>query len=770
VQKVKLSTIELVFILIAVSTLFIVTVQQLSSAGILPGNDPAVHLAKARIIVMDEKVSYSEVAWYPPLFHTIVAMIQIFSGTLDVVASAFILKLLIATLNVLLLLVTYLLSRKIFGMGVAVVSAVFTILSVPLFEMIFWGGYANFMGLAYIAFVFYIISKDLGVFVKTILLFLGAFTLVLSHQLTAFVFVLMFVPVFLFSAIGSKRRFIAFFAVIVGGGLALLAWYARILIEYADIIIDHIFFTMAENVYHIPAVSFNGLIKIFGVTLLLGLVGIPVTLIILKNKKSLKDSILILFWVFVPFLLAESYLFGVHLPYHRFIYFFATPIIILSAISIFYVLTKSIKFLETKVFPKIAKKIVMINVVQGVVMGLIFSLLFFQALMFVQRIETYPQFYERSTISSYKSGLWVKQHSVPDGTIVVSRSPGSWFYVFSDHQTIQETDPVSSRTALAESILYSFYEMENSRVSIREFDTGSPSTGLGMYASRFNIWTKAFSILNHQTNFTYVDPYGVWETIPLSEAIEIIYWTQKSSNESKLISEYIHELFTVKRILTLTRNSSTVNIEWNIEVSKDLALVKLDIINFLETSLDFKEALVPGLLAWQNPWDNPLLRHPNNKWAVVDGPPEILDENLTAVLDQTNGIMAVFDFNEYPPTNFTLGALNNRVIDALRLHYEFGDLAKEEIKHISYSALTYSFESNESFDETRRITVDEVKELLEKETNLPVQTRDFLTDIEESNIKFVAVDTQQRLSNIEATPALDKIYDNGRSIVYTTKK
>ena len=191
-QKAKLSNIELGFILFAALTLFVVTFHQLSTSGVLPGNDPAVHLAKARIIVMDEKVTYSETAWYPPLFHTIIAMIQIFSGTLDVVASAFILKMLIATLNVLLLLSTFLLARRIFNIGVAVVSAVFTILSVPIFEMIFWGGYANFMGLAYIAFVFYIMNKDFGVIIKNLLLFLGAFTLVLSHQLTAFVFILMF--------------------------------------------------------------------------------------------------------------------------------------------------------------------------------------------------------------------------------------------------------------------------------------------------------------------------------------------------------------------------------------------------------------------------------------------------------------------------------------------------------------------------------------------------------------------------------------------------
>jgi len=230
VQKLRLSTIELVFILIAASTLFVVTVHQMSTDGVLPGNDPAVHLAKAKQIVTDEKVSYSEVAWYPPFFHVIVAILQIFAGTLDVMTSAFLLKLFIAALNVLILLSTYLLSRKLFGIGVAVASAVFTILSVPLLEMIFWGGYANFLGLAYIAFIFYILNKDFRITIKTFLLFLGAFTIGLSHQLATFVFVLMFIPAFLVSTIGSKRKLIVFFAVIVGGGLALMAWYAPMLI------------------------------------------------------------------------------------------------------------------------------------------------------------------------------------------------------------------------------------------------------------------------------------------------------------------------------------------------------------------------------------------------------------------------------------------------------------------------------------------------------------------------------------------------------------
>ena len=761
-QKLRLSTIELVFVLIAASTLFIVTVHQMSTDGVLPGNDPAVHLAKAKQIVIDERVSYSEVAWYPPLFHTIVAMLQIFAGTLDIMVAAFLLKLLIATLNVLILLSTYLLGRKFFGRGVAVASAVFTVLSVPLFEMIFWGGYANFLGLAYIAFVFYILNTDFGVPVKTLLLFLGAFTIGLSHQLATFVFVLMFVPAFLVSTIGSKRKFLVFFAVIVGGGLALLAWYARMIIEYADVIMEHVFFSMEENIYHISAVTLESLIKNLGATLFLALAGIYLTFSLVKKKKVLKSSILIIFWLAVPFLLAQLHLFGIYLPYHRFIYFLATPIAILAGVAV-YRITKSVASPESKVILKIAKKGNIPNATKILTIALIFSMFFIQALVFFQITGVYPQFYERASIPSYNSGLWVKQHSVSDGTVITTRSPGSWFYIFSDHQTIQETDPLYERSAVAEAVLYSFYEMENSITLTREFDPISPSVGQAIYVSRFNIWTKALSIPKSQVDVTYVNPLGEWVTVPLSETAENIYWAQNSTDKAQLVSEYVHEHFTVEKTVTVSSSNSVINVEWNVKAHQNLAYVKITLNNYFEFSLDFKEALIPRLLEWQNPWDN--ATHVNaTEWALaeVSG---TLPEKLVAVRDTQNGVLAAFEFDE-PIAFLSLGALNSRFINALRLKYDLGELGEGENQEISFSILAYAFKP----EEMEQWTISDLKQQFDSQTNLPVKAIDFRTFIEEYNIKFVAVDTQQVVSNIEVSPALDKIYENGRIIVYTTKR
>jgi hypothetical protein len=735
----------------------------MSTSGVLPGNDPAVHLAKAKLIVIDERVSYSGVAWYPPFFHVIVATLQIFVGTFDVTVAALILKLLIATLNMLILLSTYLLSRKLFGTCIAVVSAVFTILSIPLFEMIFWGGYANLLGLAYIAFIFYILNKDFRISTKAFLLFVGAFTIGLSHQLATFIFVLMFIPAFLVSTIGSKKKLIVFFAVFVGGGLALMAWYAPILIEYADIVIEHLFFTMKENVYNISAVTLDSLIKNLGATLFLALAGIPLTFILVWKRKALKSSIMIIFWLAVPFLLAQLYIFEVYLPYHRFIYFLATPITILASVTV-YSIVESITYIESKLIPKIAKKGYIRAAAKIVTLVITFSLFLVQILSFLPIIETYPQFYERASISSYNSGVWVKQHSVADGTVITTRSPGSWFYIFSDHQTIQETDPLYQRSAVAEAVLYSFYEIENSVTLTREFDPVSPSAGQAIYVSRFNIWTKVLSIPNSQVNVTYIDPLGEWVTVPLSKTPENIYWTKNSTDKAQLISEYTHEHFTVKKIVTFSSNNFVINVEWNVKAHKNLAYVKITFNNYFDFSLDFKEALIPGLLNWQNPWDNATHLNATEKWALAEVS-DITYQKTVAIQDTKNGIITAFEFDE-PPAWFSVGALENRFIDALRLKYDLEALGEGENKEVSFSILAYTFED----EEMEEWTISELEQQFDSQTDLPVKAIDFHTFIEEYNIKFVAVDTQQVVSNIEVSPALDKIYNNGRIIVYTTKR
>ncbi|WNZ29883.1 MAG: hypothetical protein IAX21_03210 [Candidatus Bathyarchaeota archaeon] len=765
-KKPKFSTIEMVFVLIAATTLFTVTVYELSTTGVLPGNDPAVHLAKSKQIILDEKISYSEVAWYPPFFHTILAILQIFAGTMDVMVAAFILKLLIATFNVLALLSVYLLTRKIFGIGTAVVASLFVILSVPLSEMVFWGGYANLMGLAYIAFIFYIMTKEIKTKPKLFLLFLGSFTLGLAHQLTAFVFVFMFIPVFLLNSIGSKKRFFTFFAVIIGGGLALLAWYAQVIIDYADIIIDYVFYSSTENYYQIPLVGLENLLKNFGTTIPLAIIGIPIMFYILWKKKALKDSVLLVFWLAVPVFWSQSFHIGIQLPYGRFVSFFATPIAILCGIATYFLITKIPTLLESFVLSKFVKNIQTIEITKIIVIISICSLLVVQGMLFVERLDTYPEYYQRASIPSYSAGLWVKEHTVSlGGTAVTSRSPGSWFYAFTDISTIQEVDPMSSRSVVAESVLYSFYEMENTVTSTREYDIVSPSSGQEIHVSNYNIWKRVLSMPNSEEEFRYLNNAQEWVSIPFSETQISVYWTLNTTDKAQLVTEYNHELFTITKTVTVQSTNTLIDVHWDFLTHQDFAKTRLAVAHFFDLSLDFKEVFIPNVIDWENPWDIPEFGDTEENWALIAGP-DILSENRLAVLDPTNGIIAGFEITMQPPNWCNIGALENRFIDAVRLTYYYENITQNEIKEAAYTILVHAFQD----EEIERWSLQELINKFDYQTEVPLYARDFLTYIEENNIRFVAVDTQRIVSTIPATPALDKIYSNNGASIYTTKK
>jgi hypothetical protein len=754
---------ELVFVFIAVSTLFLITVHQMSMDGILPGNDPAVHLGKTKNTIINKGVAYSEIFWYPPLFHVFLAVLLLFVGTVDVMVASLVLKFVVATINVLLLLSTYLLGRRLLGRGVAIASSMFTILSVPLCEMICWGGYANFLGIAYIALVFYIMNRNYGGSVKAFLLFLATFALALTHQLATFVFLLVFVPALLVGAIKSKRKFLTFFAVVLGGGLAILVWYADIILQYSSVLVSHLFFEMKEYVYSLPYVSLNSLIKVFGAILFLALAGIPLTLLLLKRRKALSAYPLLILWLAVPFVLSQSYLFGLYVPYERFIYFLATPLAIFAG-AIVYNIAKLPAFIASNLSLEMGKKRKMLNFARIFTLAILVILFSFQGFLSLQRLQILPQYYEVTEIAGYDAGKWLKQHPISDTTVVVSEKPGTWLSVISDYKTIEETKLLLGRNAVAEAVLYLFYEIENTCILTREYTSGDSISGQVIHVSIYNAWKKTLSIPDNYVYVNYTDVHGKSAVVSLSEINKKIYWTQISVDESQLVSEYSHDSFTLEKVVTFSSESSVINLDWRLTAQQDLAAIKLRVFTFTEPSLDFREAYLPGVLEWQNPWDNPSFNK-GDDWALVECPPNSLGGNVISILDAENGVLVILKLDDFPEW-LNIGALGNRFIDALRVGYEFGNLTKGESRKISFSVLLYSFES----EKIERKTLNDLKQLLDSKTNLPVQQRDFLTYIEENNIEFVVIDSQQLLLNMESSAILNRVYANDKFVIYAIRR
>ncbi|MCW4053804.1 MAG: hypothetical protein NWE84_02635, partial [Candidatus Bathyarchaeota archaeon] len=441
--KSRLFVAELLFIFLAASALFLFTIHLMSTDGILPGNDPAVHLVKAKTIVV--RTTYTELPWYPPFFHTFLATLLLFVGTQDILVASLMLKIVVGTISVLILLSTYLLCRRLLGIGIAIASTVFAFLSIPLFKMIFWGGYTNYLSIAYIVLMFYTINIKCTSSVKTFLLLLVSFTLTLTHQLSAFVFFIVFIPIYLISTINSRRTFLAFLAVILGGGLAILAWYAEVILRHSSAFIYHLFFEIEQNILDIPYVSLDSLANVFGITLFLGLAGIPLTFVLLKKRKAIGVYPLFVLWITVPFILSQSFLFEIYLPYERFIYYLVTPITVFAGTAAYSLATLP-TIVASKLSSKVKRKRKMSSITQVSTFAILISLFFSQGYLLLQGVQSFPQFYETSGIAGYNAGEWLKQYSISDDQVVVSKKPGAWFHLISDHKTIEERwSPVLGR-------------------------------------------------------------------------------------------------------------------------------------------------------------------------------------------------------------------------------------------------------------------------------------------------------------------------------------
>ncbi len=751
------------FVLFAVVVVFVSTVSLLSTDGVLPGNDPAVHLDMAKTIVANEGVAYSDIFWYPPLFHAFLATLLLFAGTVDIMVASLLLKLTVATINVLLLLSTYLLCRRLFGKGVAICSTVFTAMSVPIFEMIFWGGYPNLLGIAYFPFVFYVMYENYRVWVKTSILLLSTFALVLTHQIAAFVFLPLFITSFLITSIRSRRSFLAFVTVVLGGSLALLAWYAEVIGRYFSTFIYHVFFEIKGVVYIIPSVSVDSFVKFFGITLALTVIGIPLTLLSLKRKGKLSAFILLALWITIPFFLSQSYLVGLYLPYDRFVYFLVTPIAAFSGVTA-YSFAKLPAFTASKLTNRSAKSKRLL-LAQALALMILVGLFSSQLYLSIPKIQSYPKYYQVTGIADYEAGMWLKQNFLSNGTVVVSQKPGNWLRVISDRETIEQSQSSVYGNAIAETILNLFYETDNTRALTREYTSSRSGSGQAVYVPVYHLWTKVLSIQDSYVFVTYLASDGKETSVSLSDTAKETHLIQKSVEEAQLITKYSSPLFTLEKLVTVSNSSAMIDIEWKLTAHQDLANVKLRVFNMLEPSLDFKEAFVPGVLNWQNPWDNYCYHNPVGDFVLTECPPLTLVGNYTAVLDAKNGVMAIFEFPDNPDW-LGLGALSSHFIDAVRVGYNLGDLGNNDSRKVSFSVLPYSFES----EQVEAPAPSFLRLLLNSKMNLTVQERDFLTYIKELNVKFLVIDNQHVSSDIESSPFLYRVYDNGKLVIFAVRE
>src|SRR4030042_3321265 len=116
------------------------------------------------------------------------------------------------------------------------------------------------------------------------------------------------------------------------------------MLPYLGVLVEHVFFMQQTIVYQIPATTLNAFMVNFGFIFIIAIGGIIIAFFNLRARKE-PLLFLILFSSFlIPFVLAESHLFGLYLPFGWFVYYLMPGMVVLAAVSLCFTMDQLLAF------------------------------------------------------------------------------------------------------------------------------------------------------------------------------------------------------------------------------------------------------------------------------------------------------------------------------------------------------------------------------------------------------------------------------------------
>jgi asparagine N-glycosylation enzyme membrane subunit Stt3 len=752
-QKLEIAFITIFSVLILTGFFTVISMN-----GVILGNDPAVHLEKARIFLDTEQIPLSNNSWTPPLFEIVLAMFISLTGATDIGQLIFIVKMLTVIVNWLLFMSVYLIGSKFFSKKVGAVASVLLLMCFPIFELNQWGGYTTVLGIAFLILLLLYLPLSIEKFGYALVTFFVAFSVVLSHQLTTFLVAFMLPPILLYMLIKTRGAFLkVLIPLIIGGGIAFFVYYFQAMIGYLGVIVEILFFSIKTYAYQIPATSLNSMIVNFGFILLLAIGGFYFAFKSLRAAKRTAFLIVLLLSFIVPFVFAYSYLFGLYLPFQWFIYYLAPPIAIFAAVTVVFFVQKAPVFYakHRASFHK--------NWVKAITVTLIVGL----SLVVVVRSDTVygkileaGTYYSTTDIKAYDAGVWLRNNYPENATVVVTRAPGFWFQEFSDKSVIAQTDPVVGRNEIAEAVLSLAYEFENPQTLMKAYEAKGPISEEN-YVSLDNVWNRV-SYSSGEGNFLYFTQNGVEYQLPLSAlSKQIIFEDQSYPKKTEFL--YVNDNITLTETVLAQNNSYPLDVSWSLTtLNSEISNVTLYLSTFFDLQFKFDKVQIPQLMDWINPWDAPssIKTAHGTDWAVANFSNSNLKNNYIGLYDDTKDIAFAFKFNDLPDWG-NIGALANKQIDSVRFQYQFNDLTINQTQSRSYQILTMS---KSSYSTLQPSAVQGLFNL--KPTQFTVTSRDFTDYIKANNIGYIVYDRNQLDTQMVHSKLLQLIYSNDRYVIF----
>jgi hypothetical protein len=740
-----------VFILIAFYSL-------ISMNGLVLGNDGSVHLDRAQEFLNTGHISLANLGWTPPLYQILLAFIITFTGATNIDQLILLVKISAIVLDWLLFFSVYLIGARFFNKKTGAVAAALLLLCFPMFELNMWGGYTSVLGIAFMLLLF--LYLPLSVEHKSFMIVAGisAFALVLSHQLTTFVAVLILAPVMLFLIIKSRGKGIkALIFIIVGGGIAFFLYYVRAMLPYLGGIVEHVFFEQKAMAYQIPQTTLSAFWLNFGFVLLLGAAGVFIAAYKLWLEKKHVSNLTLLLSFIIPLILAESYIFGLYLPFQWFVYYAMPPMAILAAVTLFFAADKSIGYY--KAHKATIKRVYVKAIVVGVI-ALFCVAMVMRGDVLNTKINGAATYYSTSDPLALQAGQWLKTNYPEQATVVATYVPGFWFSAFSDKTVIAETNPVVERNVISESILDLSYEIETPFTLLRAYEAKGDISSEN-YVSINNVWQlETYS----STAGDYIS-YNVGESLKKVELNQMTrHYTLDSSQETQktLTIVYTNDDVSVTQTQIVQNTSYPTQVTWSItSINSPISNVTLYLSTFFNLYFNYDKAYLPGILDWENPWANPTATS-GTQWAVTDFSKNNITDNYLALYDETNQVYYAMNFQDLPDWG-DIGALASMQIDAVRLSYNFNQITPNNNVSLSYQTLTFS---EGSYYQT--IQPDQIKEMFtaQPEWYFTVTSRDYLGYIKEYNIDFLVYDKNELDPKLLKSGILELIYSNNRYAIF----
>jgi hypothetical protein len=395
-----------------------------------------------------------------PGYHIFASYIILLTGLPDYIAQA----LVVSLFSSLIVVVAFLLTRKIWNVSSALIVAFLVAVSRFDIEMLMWGGYPNVITLMLIPLAFYLfLAKDRF----SLLPFLIVATLVsggifLTHSLSALLFVVITCATVVFTFVFAQRMrerrvsLLRWVAPLVFGALVISPFLIQVVPAYLSP--DTSTFNGAKTAIRDALISTKILpLEIVIPLLFFVFLYFPFSKYYTGKYLTLSTVLLVLWWL-IPSVLTQGYLLGLFTDYSRFLYFVITPIIVLIGLGFYH----SARFLSqaSDWLVSVAKELPQVRVNKNKTLkkllphleqknlALVFVLVFVMYAFLTVPLFATPSmgigiqhFYQQMNHSEYEAIEWAKNNTSTDAIFLTDALFGWWFSGFAQRPTISAVEP-----------------------------------------------------------------------------------------------------------------------------------------------------------------------------------------------------------------------------------------------------------------------------------------------------------------------------------------